>query len=79
MAPRQQLYLLRFGPKLVLVTHQAGQTETLCEIDDPMEVDRIAGICEQSKSGSASQSFRQVLNQVAMGQNQTFARKSPTR
>ncbi len=69
LAPRQQLYLLRFGHRLVLVTHQLGQTETISEIDDPIEVDRIAGLCEQSAKGSVSESFRQVLEQVSMGQS----------
>ena len=69
MAPRQQVYLLRFGSKLILVSHQLGQTETLSEIEDPLEVDRLSGLCEQNASGSVTQSFRQVFQQVALGQS----------
>ena len=43
LAPRQQLYVVRFGPKLLLISHQLGQTQTLSEIDNPDEVDRLAG------------------------------------
>lgn len=65
IAPRQLLYVLRFGSRLVLVTQQAGQTTTLSEIEDPLEVDRIAGLCEQNSPNSISNSFREVFQQVA--------------
>jgi flagellar biogenesis protein FliO len=67
LAPRQQLYLLRFGRKLVLVSHQMGQTQTLSEIEDPIEVDRLCGLCEASTASSVTQSFRHVFQQVATG------------
>ena len=67
MSTRQQLYVLRFGNRLVLVSQQPGQTETLCEIDDPLEVDRISGLCEQHSPNSVTQSFRQVFQQVTSG------------
>lgn len=68
LAPRQHVYVLRFGNRLLLVSHQMGQTVTLGEIDDPLEVDRIAGLCEQGSSESVTQSFRQVFHQVTTGQ-----------
>ncbi len=65
MANRQQLYVIRFGRKLVLVSQQVGQTEVLSEIDDRTEVDHLLGLCEQTNSRNISTSFRNVLQQVA--------------
>ena len=67
MAPRQQMYVVRFGSKLLLISHQPGQTQTLGEITDADEVQRLAGLCEANRPGSISNSFRDVLKQVAMG------------
>ena len=67
MAPRQQMYVVRFGSKLLLISHQPGQTQTLCEIDNLDEVQRLAGLCEANQPGSISNSFRDVLKQVALG------------
>jgi flagellar biogenesis protein FliO len=67
MAPRQQMYVVRFGSKLLLISHQPGQTQTLGEITDPDEVQRLAGLCEANHPGSISNSFRDVLKQVALG------------
>lgn len=65
VAPRQSMMVVRFGSKLLLVSQQPGQTETLAEISDPAEVDRLAGICESKSSHSATQSFSNVLLHVA--------------
>jgi len=64
MANRQQLYVIRFGRKLVLVSQQVGQTEVLSEIDDRTEVDHLLGLCEQTTSRNVASSFRNVLQQV---------------
>ena len=65
LAPRQQLYVVRFGPKLLLVSHQLGQTQTLSEIDDPAEVERIAAACDSSSHGGVAKTFRQVFQEMA--------------
>lgn len=67
LAPRQQLVLLRLGPKLVLVSNLHGEVRTISEITDPLEVDRLAGLCESAQPGSISDSFRSVLHN--MGRN----------
>ena len=64
LAPRQQLVLLRFNNKLVLVSNLQGEVRTISEITDPLEVDRVAGICESSQAGSISDSFRSVLHNL---------------
>ncbi|MEQ1830979.1 MAG: flagellar biosynthetic protein FliO [Pirellula sp.] len=69
MAPRQQIYVVRFGNKMILVSHQPGQTQTLAEITDSTEVERLAGLCEANQPTSITHSFRDVLNQVALGRN----------
>ena len=69
MAPRQQMYVVRFGSKLLLISHQPGQTQTLGEITDVDEVQRLAGLCEANQPGSISNSFRDVLKQVSLGKS----------
>jgi flagellar biogenesis protein FliO len=63
MAARQHLVLVRFGSKLLLVSLAQGETRTLGEITDPLEVDQLAGLCESSSPNSLSNSFRNILSQ----------------
>jgi len=63
IATRQQLVLVRFGSKLVLVSLVQGEARTISEITDPLEVDQLAGLCESSHAGSISNSFRSILHQ----------------
>ncbi|OHB78606.1 MAG: hypothetical protein A2W31_12410 [Planctomycetes bacterium RBG_16_64_10] len=65
LADRQYLHLIRFGNKLLLVAVSAAGADSLTEIDDPVEVDRLAGLCQQLQSNSTSAAFRQVLQQFA--------------
>jgi flagellar biogenesis protein FliO len=67
LAPRQQMYVLRFGRKLVLISQQLGQTTALSEIEDPVEVDHLLGLCEQNSPSSISNSFRDILHGVIAG------------
>jgi flagellar protein FliO/FliZ len=67
LAPRQQLVLVRFGSKLVLVSMIQGEARTISEITDPLEVDQLAGLCESSQPGSITSSFRSVLQQAGGG------------
>jgi len=63
MAGRQQVYLLRCGVKLVLVSVTPAGAETLTEITEAAEVDRLAGLCQQARPNSATAVFRQVFQQ----------------
>jgi len=65
LGARQQVQLLRCGNKLLLVSITPGGAETLTEVTDPLEVDRIAGICHQAHPKSATTAFRQVFQQLA--------------
>lgn len=62
LAGRQQMHLLRLGRKLVLVSVTPAGAETLSEVTDPEEVDRLAGLCQQARPGSATAAFRQMLH-----------------
>ena len=65
LAGRQQAQLIRVGNKLLLVALSTGVAETLTEITDPLEVDRLCGLCRQSRPTSATAAFRQVLAQFS--------------
>ena len=65
MAGRQQACLLRLGKKLILVSVTPNGAETLAEVTEPLEVDRLAGICQQARPNSATVAFRQVFGQLA--------------
>jgi flagellar protein FliO/FliZ len=65
LAPRQFVHLVRCGNKLLLVHLAPGAAETLTEITDPAEVDRIAGLCRQSHPQSTTSNFRQIFQQFA--------------
>ncbi len=60
---REHVYLVRCANKMLLVSHSAGKLETLTEITDAAEVDRLAGMCQQMNPHSVTASFRQVFQQ----------------
>jgi flagellar biogenesis protein FliO len=61
---RQEMHLVRVGKKLLLLSVTADSAETLTEITDPVEIDRLTGICRQDQPDSISASFREVLSQL---------------
>lgn len=65
LGSKQNAHLLRVGNKMVLVSVSAGGAETLTEITDPMEVDRLAGICQQQQPHSSTNAFKQIFQQFA--------------
>ena len=65
LASRQQVYLLRCGNRLLLVSVTPAGVETLTEIVDPLEVDRLAGLCVQSRPDSTTAAFHQFFHQFA--------------
>jgi flagellar biosynthetic protein FliO len=64
LAPRQQVHLVRVGGRLLLVSVSPAGAETLTEISDATEVERITGLCSQAQPGSISTTFRDVLTQM---------------
>lgn len=63
LAHRQQVHLVRCGRKLLLVSVTPDGAETLTEITDPVEVDRMLGLCRQSRPDSSTAAFRQMFEQ----------------
>lgn len=61
---RQQVHLVRCGNKVLLLCVSAASVETLTEITDQAEVERLGEICRQAGGGAAA-SFRQVFGQFA--------------
>jgi flagellar protein FliO/FliZ len=62
---RQNVHLIRCGNKLLLVSVTPAGTETLTEIVDPQEVDRLAGLCRQAGPQSSTAAFKQIFEQLA--------------
>jgi len=58
---RRQGQLLRVGNKVILVSFSTGGADVLVEIDDPAEVDRLAGLCAATDPHGATQSFRGIV------------------
>lgn len=63
LAGKQFAHLVRCGNKLLLVNITPGGAETLTEITEPLEVDRLLGICAQQNPNSATAAFRDVFQQ----------------
>lgn len=61
---RQQVQLVRIGNKLLLVAMTTAGIETLTEVTDPLEVERLAALCRRGEPASATASFRQVIGQL---------------
>jgi flagellar biogenesis protein FliO len=60
---RQSIHLIRLGSRILVLGSSAEGLRTLAEVTDPVEVDYLAGLCQQrSSAGSAAQSFRALFN-----------------
>jgi flagellar biogenesis protein FliO len=64
LAARQFAELLHVGNKLVLVSVTSAGAETLTEITDPLEVDRMLGICKQADDRSSTAEFDEMFRQL---------------
>jgi len=67
LAGREFAQLLRVGNKLVLVSVTSEGMKPITEVTDPVEVDRLLGLCVQSSPNSSSDAFRQVFDRLARG------------
>jgi flagellar biogenesis protein FliO len=65
LAARQFAELLRVGNKLVLVSITPTGAEPLTEVTDPVEVDRLLGLCQQNNPHSTTKAFEQVFQQLS--------------
>jgi flagellar biogenesis protein FliO len=65
LTPQSIAHLLRIGNKLVLVAVSADGAQPLTEITDPLEVDRLTGLCASGRGHGPAAEFQQVLAQLA--------------
>jgi flagellar biogenesis protein FliO len=65
LAPRHVAELLRVGNKLVLVSITPAGAEPITEVSDPVEVDRLVGLCQQYNPHSTTKAFEQVFRQLS--------------
>ena len=63
ISQKQQLQLVRMGPKLLLVSSTGTGMQTLGEISDPTQVEQMIAMCQANRAGGITQSFRQVMGQ----------------
>ncbi len=66
LAGRQQMHLIRLGNKLLLVCVSQNGVNTLGEVADPAEVERLVACCTRgsSQTKTAGQAFSQFFSQV---------------
>jgi flagellar biogenesis protein FliO len=65
LAARQFAELLHVGNKLVLVAMTPSGPTTITEVIDPVEVDRLVGLCQQYNPHSTTKAFEQVFQQLS--------------
>jgi flagellar biogenesis protein FliO len=65
LMPKQFAHLLQVGNKLVLVSISGDRTDTITEITEPAEVDRLLAVCMKGNGQSSSAEFQRVLGQMA--------------
>jgi flagellar biogenesis protein FliO len=65
LTSKQVAQLLKVGNKLVLVALTPSGAETLTEVTDPGEVDRLMGLCQQNDRHSTTQAFEQVFQSLS--------------
>ena len=63
LAGRQWMQLIRVGKKLVMVSVNGNQVDTITEITDPEEVEQLVALCHKNQSNQFRQTFQQVLDQ----------------
>ena len=61
---RQHIHLIRCGNKIVLVAVSPEHVEPLAEITEPVEVDRLTGLCRRALPGSASVAFQKAFRDL---------------
>ncbi|MDZ4658932.1 MAG: flagellar biosynthetic protein FliO [Bythopirellula sp.] len=65
LTPKQFAHLLQVGNKLVLVSITGDRTDTITEVTEPAEVDRLLTLCMKGSKQSSSVEFQRMLSQMA--------------
>ena len=77
LAGRQWMQLIRVGNKLVMVSVNGNQVDTITEITDPEEVEQLVSLCHKNQASHFRQTFQQVLDQHRQHHSQDTASRSP--
>jgi len=67
LAGRQQVHLLRFGNRLLLVCASTSGFDKLAEITEPEEVQRIVSLCDRSQSLTSTTAVSRILGRLVAG------------
>ncbi len=79
LAARNFAHLLQVGNKLVLVAITPEGVAPITEITDPMEVQRLLGLCQQTSKHSTSAEFHEVLKHLTKEPAKGFlGKEAPT-
>jgi flagellar biogenesis protein FliO len=65
LAGRQWMQLVQVGNKLVMLSVNANQVDTITEITDSQEVERLVALCRKEQPNHLRQTFQQVLDQYS--------------
>jgi flagellar biogenesis protein FliO len=69
----QELQMVRIGSKLLLLCVTPHSCETLTEINDPDEVDRLSAVCRKNSPTGMSATFDQMLHTMGREPARGFA------
>lgn len=75
---RHSAQLLQVGNKLVLVAVSPDSIDTITEVTDPAEVERLLSICMKSNKYSTTAEFQKVLQQMAKEPARGFLGSQPS-
>lgn len=64
LAGNRHMQIVRFGNKVLLLAVSPEHVETLAEVTDPIEVDRLTGLCKRALPGSASLAFQKAFRDL---------------
>ena len=80
LAGRQQVHVIRFGNKLLLVCSSTSGFDKLAEITEPEEVQRIVGLCGRSDPGAATvTAASRILGRLVAGGSMGKSRRDSPR
>lgn len=65
LAGRHFAQLIQVGTKLVLVAVTPDSIQTITEVTEPAEVERLLALCIKSNSRSTSAEFQRILQQIS--------------
>ncbi|MFP6619327.1 MAG: flagellar biosynthetic protein FliO [Pirellulaceae bacterium] len=71
LAGRQWMQLVQVGNKLVMLSVNANQVDTITEITDSKEVERLVALCHKEQPNHLRETFQQVLDQYSKNRVET--------